>query len=767
MNWARNAILITLLSPGAAIVFRAPRVSAQAAHPLVITSMSVCSPTGNGGQGSCLSGSLDTHQLVLGPAGTSVNSSGLGVGAVPDEHSTVFAPGTLGSNQDYLFFLASPETGHASIGVVVLSGGSGPDSSGRWTLNLPAADGYGSYPGGFGQVFNPSSRSDNCPTVADGSPAHQDQTFDMHYAAPGSVVKDPTAAPGALLMVYEGTNACIGNAGGPVVSNSDDYISLAIATSIDYGKSWPTYRGTPTFGFVPLPGVNQTQGPNAPMGALGNNVCMGNDCTTTPPAAYGRYPVVTPPTSLATLMAAAQPLTAKYGEQEISGFVDDVAGNFAPYLYANSGHVAVARAQLNGGSAPLTFQKWNGQSFASPGLGGTDSSVLPAGPFETCEAPAQAQYGSSISYVEDTQQYLLTFLCVSPGDPALGPGTGAGQGAAWFYSTSYNLSDQTQWSSPREITGSWSVFDTSGSCPDYKGYYPTFMSLGKTAGHLSLTGYVFYLWGCQGAGAPAPGRQFSARAFVMTTGPAGPTLTPGSAANGTTYISGGLVPGSWAQVKGSNLATVSRIWNSADFAGLGNTLPTALSGTSVKVNGQPAAVYFVDPSQVNFQVPAGISRTASIQVFNNGAASNTVTAAALTNAPGIVPIIVNGVNYAGGVFLDGKYVGDPAIGSSFRAAQPGDKIQLYATGLVPSPAGQVVTFQSVAGVTVTIGTVTIAADAAGLVGPGEFQINFTVPQQFASLAPGNYPLIITVNGVSSPATINSSPPGPLVLPIQH
>ncbi|HJT88029.1 MAG TPA: hypothetical protein VJ732_09235, partial [Bryobacteraceae bacterium] len=413
---------------------------ALAQHPPAIASISVCSPAGAGGQGSCPGGTFDTHQIVLNANGVSINNSSFGFGAAPDEHATVFAPGTLGSNQDYLFFLASAETGHPSIGVGVLSGGSGPNAKGQWVLDLPRADTYGSYPGGFGQVFNPSSRGDNCPVVADGNPAHQDQTFDMHYAAPGSIVKDPTAAPGALLMVYEGTNACIGNAGGPILNNVDDYITLAIATSLDYGKSWPTYRATPTFSFVPLPGVNQTQAPNAPMGALGNSVCMGNDCTTTPPAAYGRYAVVTPPNSLASLMAAAQPLTAKYGEQEISGFVDDVAGSPAPYLYANSGNVRVARAQLNGGTAPLTFQKWNGQAFASPGLGGAETSVLPVGPFEACGAPAQSQYGSSISYVEDTQQYLLTFLCVSPGDPALGQRAAVSQGAAWFYSTSYNLS---------------------------------------------------------------------------------------------------------------------------------------------------------------------------------------------------------------------------------------------------------------------------------------------------------------------------------------
>lgn len=257
----------------AALLFPAALTYAQ--HPPAIASISVCDPNGKGGQGSCPSGSFDTHQAVLGPGGSSVNQSSLGVGPAPDEHSTIFAPGTLGNNREYLFFLASPEAGHAAIGVAVLSGGPGPDKNGRWTLDFPRTDGYGSYSGGFGQVFNPSTKGDTCPVVADGNPAHQDQTFDMHYAAAGSVVKDPTAPPGSLLMVYEGTNACIGNAGGPILRDNDDYISLGIATSADYGKTWPTYRGTPTFSFVPLPGFNQTQAPNAPMGALGKNVSSG------------------------------------------------------------------------------------------------------------------------------------------------------------------------------------------------------------------------------------------------------------------------------------------------------------------------------------------------------------------------------------------------------------------------------------------------------------------------------------------------------------
>ena len=246
-----------------------------------------------------------------------------------------------------------------------------------------------------------------------------------------------------------------------------------------------------------------------------------------------------------------------------------------------------------------------------------------------------------------------------------------------------------------------------------------------------------------------------------------PTLETGTLTNGATYVAGGLVPGSWAQVKGTNLSTTTRIWADADFKGLGNNLPTNLSGVQVKVNNQPAAVYYISPTQVSFQVPAGITGTATVQVIANGQVSNTVSAPAATNSPGIFPIILGGNNYAAAVFLDGKIAADPSIGPAFRNAVPGDTVQLYATGLAPSPAGTVVSTTLLSGVTVTIGTVTIPAIAAALVAVGEFQINFTVPQDFASLPPGLYPISISINGVTSPASINSSPPGPVVIPIQH
>ncbi len=74
-----------------AALSEAPSTFGQA-HPPSIASITVCGPTGTGGAGSCPESTFDTHQIVLGPDGNSVNRS-VGI-AIPDEHSSVFAPGT-------------------------------------------------------------------------------------------------------------------------------------------------------------------------------------------------------------------------------------------------------------------------------------------------------------------------------------------------------------------------------------------------------------------------------------------------------------------------------------------------------------------------------------------------------------------------------------------------------------------------------------------------------------------------------------------------
>ncbi len=358
-------------------------------------------------------------------------------------------------------------------------------------------------------------------------------------------------------MIYEGANACVDNDGGRK-SGDGAYIATGAATSLDGGRTWPTYRGTPTFDFVPLPDANplpgnKAQGPDAPFGASGPFVCMGTDCGPTPPPSYGRQAVLAPPVSLDFVMKSRQPLTSSLGDSEPSAFVDDARGSSsgggegedeggpAPYVYTvhqyipgdlakpqdqlpdgRKSDLALARAKINGGDAQLQFLKWDGSAFAAKGMGGSEAPILQKGAFGNCGDPSQTRSQGSVSYVEDTDQYLLTFVCDSAGDPLTG--TDAGQrGSAWFYSTSYDLSDPSRWSVPLEITGSWMPWDTgtppgSFGCPSYKGWYPSFMSLHHEPGHLSKTGYVFYMWGCLGGStASPPQRQYSSRRFTITT----------------------------------------------------------------------------------------------------------------------------------------------------------------------------------------------------------------------------------------------------------
>jgi len=482
-------------------------VTVTAQHPPAIASISVCSTTNISGQGTCSPGTYDTQQNVLGPSGSpSIN---LIADATSDEHASVFSPGTLGNNPDYLFVVAAGTPAGKGIGALFLSGIPPLGPTGQWSFDFASADGYGSYPAGYGHVFTSPFILGSCPVVADGDPTEQDPTFDLHYAAPGSIVKIPQGRPGSLLMIYEGTNRCIGSAGGSKATFGGAYVSAGIATSFDYGRTWPTYRAD----WVPLPGNNSDSGPFAPYGAMGKDVCMGNDCLSTPPEIYGRYQVESPSPSLASLMALGQKLGPDVGGQEISGFVDDAAQGAAHYVYLLYGD-RTARAEIHGES-PLTFLKWDGQAFETPGLGGADAPIFPDGDFGNCEAQNQLRFGFSISYVEDTQQYLLTFVCNSPGNPKDGFEPGP-RGHSWFYSTTYDLSDPTQWTPPQEIEGSWNPFasDAGSGCTLFNGWYPTFMSMASQPAHLSLTGYVFSMSGCQTGGST---RTYTSRAFTITT----------------------------------------------------------------------------------------------------------------------------------------------------------------------------------------------------------------------------------------------------------
>ncbi len=209
-----------------------------------------------------------------------------------------------------------------------------------------------------------------------------------------------------------------------------------------------------------------------------------------------------------------------------------------------------------------------------------------------------------------------------------------------------------------------------------------------------------------------------------------------------------IVPGAWVSVYGTNFSDIIKNWDDQDFS---NGLPTSVAGVQVLVNGSPAPVLYVSPGQVNFQALGYITGTATVTVVRNGIASSTASVSVVSISPGLNSYSADYKTfYAAALFANtATVVGDPSIfGGTVRKARPGDTLQLYASGLTATQSGLVlnsaIPFSSP--LTVNIGSTSVTALNAAQVGPGQFQINFTVP---AGLAAGNYPITITVNGAPS------------------
>lgn len=166
--------------------------------------------------------------------------------------------------------------------------------------------------------------------------------------------------------------------------------------------------------------------------------------------------------------------------------------------------------------------------------------------------------------------------------------------------------------------------------------------------------------------------------------------------SGTQVIS----PGTWAELYGENLSSITRQWAGSDFQG--NQAPTELSGVKVRIAGRPAFISYISPTQVNVQVPEGIGTGDAIPVeIENagGTAQTTVRAAAVSPALLTTPIFnVGGKQYVAALHTDlTTFVGRANLiaGVPFRPAKPGDRIIIYAVGCGPtdpaSPPGQIVT----------------------------------------------------------------------------
>jgi uncharacterized protein (TIGR03437 family) len=212
----------------------------------------------------------------------------------------------------------------------------------------------------------------------------------------------------------------------------------------------------------------------------------------------------------------------------------------------------------------------------------------------------------------------------------------------------------------------------------------------------------------------------------------------------------GVASATWLSIFGSNLSTTTYTWQASDI--VNGLLPTSLEGVSATINGSPGFIEYISPTQINVLAPDDAATgPVQVQVTVAQQASNSLTVQKTQFFPAFFTID-NGA-YVAAQHSDYTLVASSGLlpGVTSRPAQPGEIILLYGTGFGPAnpavPTSQLVTTPEplANSVQVTIGGIAASVVYAGLVEPGTYQLNVTVP----NLPSGDAPVVATIDGVST------------------
>lgn len=201
-----------------------------------------------------------------------------------------------------------------------------------------------------------------------------------------------------------------------------------------------------------------------------------------------------------------------------------------------------------------------------------------------------------------------------------------------------------------------------------------------------------------------------------------------------------IAGGAWISVFGAGFARRTREWTIDDFAG--TSLPLSLDNVRVSVNGRPAAIAYISPTQINALTPTEMDRGwARMQVETSEGSSEPVVVYQDRYSPALASY--PGSNVAVAVAADGSLLGDRGtLSYVVRGARPGEVVQLFGTGFGPvGPPWNgyelLVEPRILASPTldVRVGGLRAAVRWAGMVLPGLYQLNVEVPEK---LPPGQW-----------------------------
>lgn len=185
------------------------------------------------------------------------------------------------------------------------------------------------------------------------------------------------------------------------------------------------------------------------------------------------------------------------------------------------------------------------------------------------------------------------------------------------------------------------------------------------------------------------------------------------------------------------------------------TLPlgSKLVDSTATVNGTPVPLLYVSPSQINFQIPFETPvGTAQVVVTTAAGVSNSFPITLQAAAPSVFQyngnhaVVENAdftLNQSNNGAVPGSFIITFATGQGAVSNQPADG----APGPSTAPFAEVTAPYS-ATINGENAPVLFAGLAPGFV--GLLQVNITVP---SDLAPGTYPLLITIGGATSTSTV--------------
>lgn len=232
--------------------------------------------------------------------------------------------------------------------------------------------------------------------------------------------------------------------------------------------------------------------------------------------------------------------------------------------------------------------------------------------------------------------------------------------------------------------------------------------------------------------------------------PKAPSISANGIVNGASFAPQPTAAGSIASIFGANLGYTGL---DAGFV----PLPSTVDSTTAIINGIPVPLFFVSPTQINFQIPWELAgqTEASLTVLVGGLASTPQIVRLSPTSPGLFAVDRTGSGQGAILISGSSEFAAPSGSVRGQAARPvrrAETISVYCTGLGPVTSqpttGEPPAELSLTALTpeVTVGGVPAAATFSGLAPGfvGLYQVNVAVPQDAPTGSA--VPVVLTMQG---------------------